>query len=138
MEQPLGENSAHMIVIQGVIHRLAVPPVFDQPGLPQGSKLVGNGGFGHPQQGGNIADAHFMALERAEYFYPGRIAENLEQIRQIEQNFLIRHGFPGLGNGFFVDDVTIAFVNYGGPARHYRLLKATIEYMLNYKISWYK
>jgi hypothetical protein len=76
-----------------------------------------------------------MALEDAEYLYPGRIAENLEQIRQIEQNFLLRHGFPGLGDGFFVDNVTVAFINSGGLSRHNRLLKATVEYMLNHKIA---
>jgi hypothetical protein len=127
MGQPLVKNHPHMFIIQGIVDYLAVPPVLDQLGLPQGPKLVRDGRFGHPQQGRDIADAHFRVKKGADDPYPGGIAENLEKIRQIEEIFLPGHVFPDLVDHFFVDHRTITPVYIFMLESHFPLLRSTVE-----------
>jgi hypothetical protein len=127
MHQPLIKNHLHMFIVQRIIDHLAVPPVLDQFGLPQGPKLMGNGRFGHPQQRRNVTDTHLGMKEGADDPYPGGIAENLEKIRQIEEIFLIRHVLPYLVDHFFVDHRAVAPVYIFMPGSHFPPSIHTVE-----------
>jgi hypothetical protein len=118
MGQPLGKNITHMIVIQGIVDYLSIPAVFDQPGLPEGPQLVRDSGLGHPQESGNITDAELRMLQGAEDFNPGGVAENLEKIRQVQQNFVIRHLLPDFGDNLLVENAAIVLVRINYLAGH--------------------
>jgi hypothetical protein len=118
MQKTLGENITHVVIVQRVIQHLAVPAVFDQPGLPEYPELMGNSGLGHAEQGGYITDAHVGMLQGAENLHPRRVAEYLEQVRQIQKDFLLRHLLADFLHDFLMDDLTIAFVYFNGEYAH--------------------
>jgi hypothetical protein len=111
MDQSLREKRCHVVIVQGIIHNLTVFTIFDQLGLSKRPQLVGNSGFGHTQQSGNIANAHFGVNQGANYPYPGGIAEYLEQFRQIQEGFLVRHDLSDPVDDFLMNDITVALVN---------------------------
>jgi energy-converting hydrogenase Eha subunit B len=78
VEQALVKERGDMVIVQGIVDYFAFFPVFDQFGMPERPQLVGNGGFCHAKQGGNVADAHFGVEKGADYPDPCGIAENLE------------------------------------------------------------
>jgi hypothetical protein len=118
MDKALVKDRSHMLVLQGIVDHLSIPAVLHQPGLPEGPQLVGNGGLAHAQKGGNVADAHFGPQKGADDFNPGGIAENLKQVRQIQQKFIIGHCFPDFGYHFLVDDITLTAFSFYNALCH--------------------
>jgi hypothetical protein len=118
MDKSLFKDVAHMLVIQSVVDHFSLAAVSDESGLPEGPQLVGDGGLGHAQQRGNVADAHGRMLERAKYFDSGGIAEDFEEVGQVEEGFIVRHTGPDRGDHFLVDNVTIVPVKLDVFALH--------------------
>jgi hypothetical protein len=133
MDQTLIKNGSHMLVLQGIVDHLPLPPVLHKPGLPEGPQLMGNGGLAHAQKGRNVADAHFRPQEGADYPDPGGIAEHFKQVRKVQQYFIIGHLFPDFGYHFLVDYVAIKAFNVQGV--FYHDLPLIVEYMLIYNLQ---
>jgi hypothetical protein len=98
---------------------------------------MGNGGFAHTQKDRNITDAHFGPQERAQDFNPGGIAENLKQVRQIQQEFIVGHFSPHRVYHFLMDYVAVKALNV--QSDFYHNFSLTVEHMNIYKIyrnSW--
>jgi hypothetical protein len=93
---------------------------------------MGNSRLGHPQQSRDVANAHLGMLQGAEYPYPGRIAEDLEHIRQVEENFVFRHKSPHSNNHILMDNIAIASIDFITRSAHGFLLNTTIEHIFNY------
>jgi hypothetical protein len=91
---------------------------------------VGDGGLAHAQKGGDVADAHFRPQEGAEDFDPGGIAENLKQVRQIQQYLIMGHFFSDRGYHFLMDYVAIKAFNVYSAFHH--TIPLTVEQMLIY------
>ena len=49
---------------------------------------MGDGGFRHPQQSGDIADAQLRLPKRAKDFHPGGVPKHLKQVREVQKVFL--------------------------------------------------
>ncbi len=69
------------VVMQLVKHLPAQLAVADQVGGAQGAELVGNGGYGHVELGGVIADATFLGGEQGNEPQPGGVGEGGEELR---------------------------------------------------------
>ena len=53
-----------MVIGEGVIDRFPVPPEFHELCLAKGGKLMRNGGFGHVEDVGDVADTKLVLLMR--------------------------------------------------------------------------
>jgi len=110
MVQTLVEYIAHMFIRKGIIYDFSVLAVFDQLRLLEYPELVRYRGFRHSEQHRDIAYAHLGAQQRAKYLNARRIAEYFEEIRKIDQEFLIRHMLSDIRNDVLVDRIAIASV----------------------------
>ena len=111
MKQPLVKNRLDMLVCKGVIDHPSVLAVLDQLCLLEDAQLVRNGGFGHAQKDGDIANAHFRAEQGAKDLDPRGIAEHLKDIRQIKERIIIGHMLPHIVYDLFMNGIAIAPVN---------------------------
>ena len=57
MIQCLLEQARDMLVVEGIVDELAVAAGAQHPQIAQEAQLVRNGGVGHAQERGEIADA---------------------------------------------------------------------------------
>jgi hypothetical protein len=72
-----------MLVIKDVVHHLSFLTVIYEPKIFEHSQLVGNCGFGHREEGSDIADAEFLTGERKNNAQPGWIAQDFERVAQV-------------------------------------------------------
>ena len=70
-----------VMVMQLVKHLPAHLAVADQAGGAQGAELVGNGGFGHAELGGEIADAALLHGKQGNEPQPRGIGQGGEELR---------------------------------------------------------
>ena len=102
-----------MVVGQGVVHRFALPAELDQLAVFQHPQLVRHSGLGDLHQFGDVAHAQFRLQQSVQDFYPGAVAEDFEQLRQIVELRIggqarshplhragVDQGFLTAGNGF--------------------------------------
>jgi hypothetical protein len=108
MFQSLSEDAPHMVIVQGIKNNLAIPAVLYQFALPQGLKLMGNGGFGHIQQHRYITDTKFLMQEGADYADPRSIPKDLKKLRQVKQGPIRGNFLPYPVHRLFMDNRTIA------------------------------
>ena len=91
MLNALVDDGFYVVIRQGIKNGLPFPPGLYQPGIFQGTELVGNGGLGHTQELGNIAHAHLRFKQRIQNAHARRIPEDFEQlkstIREIDSLF---------------------------------------------------
>ncbi len=74
----LQDDVVDMIIIQGIVDGLAVAAVFDQLGVFEETKLMGDGGLVHLQEFADLGHASFLFKETIEDADPGGIREILE------------------------------------------------------------
>jgi hypothetical protein len=55
----------------------------------------------------------------ADYFDPGRIPKDLEQIRQVQQVFFPRHKAADIGDHVLVYDIAIAIIGFSSIGTHH-------------------
>ena len=82
MFQALGHDGLHMVVGQGIVDGLAIPPEPDQLHLLQNPQLMGDGALGHGKLVGNVLDAKLLPDQTVQDSDSGGIAEDLEQFGQ--------------------------------------------------------
>ena len=83
MAQTLAEQRDDVAVVERVEHHAPFAARLDQPQVAQQAQLVRDGGLGHPDQRGEIADAQLAVRQRVEDAHARRIAERAERLRQI-------------------------------------------------------
>ena len=79
----------YMIIVEGVEYRFSFPAVFDQLGVFEETKLMGDGGLVHLQEFADLGHASFLFKETIEDADPGGIREILEQLRYIVESVFI-------------------------------------------------
>lgn len=77
------KNGLDMVVRQRINHVFSVAPRADEVTLPEDAKLMRNGGLRHIQDVRQVADAHFMGIERRENADARTVAEDLEEVGEI-------------------------------------------------------
>jgi hypothetical protein len=108
MLKTLFKNVPDMAVGKGVKDNFPLFIGFHEIGKPEGFKLVGYGGFGHVEESGKVADAHFITTQGPEDFKPGFISKHLVEVRQIVKSAALGHEFLDFIYYILVDYVTIA------------------------------
>ena len=94
MFESLLDNIPDVVICQGVVNVFTRLAIGDKVALSEDFQLVGHGRFCHTKQACNIANAHRLSVNGKEYADTCGITENLEEVREIVENILIRHLFP--------------------------------------------
>ena len=89
MFDPLGNDVVDVIIIQGIVDRLAVPAVLDELAVLEEAKLVRDRRLIHLQQFGDLCDAPPFFKEAVHDAYPCGIGKVLEQFRHIVECILV-------------------------------------------------
>ena len=108
MLESLLDNIPDVVIGQGVVNVLTRLAIGDKVALSEDFQLVGHGRFCHAKQVCNIANAHRLAINGEEYADTCGITENLEEVREIVENILIRHLFPLLIYNLLMELLTLA------------------------------
>ncbi len=69
-----------MVVVEFIVNFSTHAVVFDDFSIAQDGKLVGDGGFGHIEDVGDVADAHFTLVERPKDLDTGGMTEDFEEL----------------------------------------------------------
>ena len=85
-----GKNRRHMIIIQAVINRFAVPSEFDEFGILEYPQLMRYRALCHLQYFRDIRDTQFSCVQRIQDLDSRGVSEYLEYFREIIQFFFIR------------------------------------------------
>ena len=93
MEKGGFDNIANVVVCKAVDNVFALLTVGYKVCLAQGLYLVGNGGAGHSQKVGNVANAHWTLIDGEKDAHSCGIAENFEKVRKVVEGFCVGH-FP--------------------------------------------
>ncbi len=72
-------KSFDMVIVEFVVDFAAGAAIFDNFSVTQNGKLVGDGGFGHIEDVGNVTDAHFALIECPENLNASGFAEDFEE-----------------------------------------------------------
>ena len=81
-----------MIVGERVADVFALTPEGHKMGGAQGGELVGDRGFGHAEQVGEVADTEVGAVERHEQAHTRHITEHLEEVGDGQEEAILRGG----------------------------------------------
>ena len=84
------EDLSDMVIIKGVIDRLAGAPRPHKPRSPQNSELVRYGALTHIKMLRKMKHAHFPRRQGGQNAYPRAVAEDLKQLREVIQHLDIR------------------------------------------------
>ena len=87
-----GYNHSDMVICQGIKDGFSLSSVLYELVLLKDAKLMGHCGLGHIQDFCQIADTDFGFKQDEQDADSGRVCKNFEQICQIIQFFLVRHG----------------------------------------------
>lgn len=91
MTQSLRQNRSDMLVVEGIKHAFSVPAGFHKPVRLKQPQLMRYRRLRHSQKLRDITDAHLARLKRVHYPNPRGITENLENLGQIKQLFIVGH-----------------------------------------------
>ena len=79
VELRLFEEGGDVVIVDSVLDAVAVPPHgFHQAPISKETQLVRNGGLGHANGEGEIADAERTSCQRIQDLCPRRIAQGVE------------------------------------------------------------
>ena len=85
------EYLSYVVVLEGVVALFAVAPYLYQILLSEDAELMGYGALFHADDIRDTADAELALEQRAHYPYAGRVAENLEEIRELKEGIGVGH-----------------------------------------------
>lgn len=88
MFHSLTENGVDMVICKGVKNGFACSAEFDQTGLLEDAKLVGDGRDLHTKHGGDVADAKLSFVKDIQNFDPRAVSKDLVKICQCKKLFL--------------------------------------------------
>ena len=75
-----GDHAADVVIVEGVVHGLAIAAELDELAGFQQPQLVADGTLGDAHDLGNIVDAEFALKQRIQNFDAGGIAKDAEQL----------------------------------------------------------
>lgn len=73
------QHLSDMVIGEGVIYRFSVPSKLHELCLAEGGKLMRNGGLGHVEDVGDVADTKLVLLQRPDDAHAGGVAQHLEK-----------------------------------------------------------
>lgn len=92
MAHSLGEHRVNVVVRQRVEDILPIALELDEPCILQLAQLMGYSALRCADRLRDVGDATLAIHERIQYLYAGSIREHLEEIGQIVEHLLVRHG----------------------------------------------
>ena len=93
MLHALGDDRADVLVRERVKHAFALPPAFDELAALENAQLMGDRGGRHLQSLGQVADADLRLEEDKKDADARGVAEDLEELGEVEQTVLVRERF---------------------------------------------
>ena len=108
MAEALTEQADDVAVVERVEDHAPFAAGPDEPEIAQKSKLVRDRRLGHPDQGGEVADAQLAVGQGVEDPHTRRIAEGAKRLHEVRHIVRSDERRPELGDtgGMEMDDVT--------------------------------
>ena len=84
-----GDHAADVVIVEGVVHGLALAAELDELAGFQQPQLVADGTLGDAHDLGNIVDAEFALKQRIQNFNAGGIAGERSGVFSLSSNVII-------------------------------------------------